>query len=152
MRSARVREAVDSTATPPLRTGALHHPPAWSRPPRTLRVGALIPNPPLGLADGKQVRLDEILDGATAMLTGREPEPQLVDLCGRHGIALVRLTRGHAQPTGGGWVEAHLDPGRTTGLQALVDNPSLTVLVRPDRAIATVATRSRPPRLPWVTS
>jgi 3-(3-hydroxy-phenyl)propionate hydroxylase len=151
VRSAHVREAVDSTATPPLRTGALHHPPAWSRPPRPLRVGALIPNPPLCLADGKQVRLDEILDGATAMLTAREPDPQLVDLCGRHGITLVRLTRGHAQPTGGGWVEAHLDPGRTTGLQALVDNPSLTVLVRPDRAIATVANRSRPPRLPWVT-
>ena len=40
-------------------------------------------------------------------------------------------------------------PGRTTGLQALADDPSLTVLVRPDRVIAAVATRGQPPRLPW---
>ena len=48
------------------------------------------------------------------------------------------------------WVDARLAPGRTTRLQALVDDPSLTVLVRPDRVIAAVATQSRPPRPPWI--
>jgi 3-(3-hydroxy-phenyl)propionate hydroxylase len=150
VRSSRIREAVAATATPRLRTGALQQTSALSRPPRALRVGALIPNPVLCLASGKQVRLDDILDGAPAMLTARRPEPQLVDVCRRRGITLVRITDdADAEPTNAGWVDARLAPGRTTDLQALVDEPSLTVLVRPDRYIAAVSTRSQPPHPPW---
>jgi 3-(3-hydroxy-phenyl)propionate hydroxylase len=146
VRSARVRDAVASTATPPLRTGALRHTTALSRPPRALRVGGLIPNPLVCLANGKQLRLDDVLDGAPAMLTARRPEPNLLALCHRYGITPIRITAGPADTA---WVEARVAPGRTTRLQALADDPSLTVLVRPDRVIAAVATRSRPPRLPW---
>lgn len=152
VRSRRFRETVASTTTPRLRSGALDRTPTLSRVPRSLRVGALIPNPPLCLPDGKQVRLDEILDGATAVLTARTPEPALGDLCRRLGITLVRVTRADPGTTDPPWVDVHLPPGCATGLQALIDDPSLTVLVRPDRAIAAVATRSRPPRLPWTTS
>jgi 3-(3-hydroxy-phenyl)propionate hydroxylase len=150
VRSSRIREAVAATATPRLRTGALEQTSALSRRPRALRVGALIPNPVLCLATGKQVRLDDILDGAPAMLTARRPDPQLVDVCRRRGITLVRTTDdADAEPTNAGWVDARLAPGRTTDLQALVDEPSLTVLVRPDRYIAAVSTRSQPPHPPW---
>jgi 3-(3-hydroxy-phenyl)propionate hydroxylase len=143
VRSDRVRDRLASTATPPLRVGTLHHGPGSSR---ALRVGALIPNPLLCLAGGKQVRLDDVLDGAPALVTGRRPEPELLALCRRHGITPVRIT---AEPADAAWVEAGLTPDRTTRLQALADDPSLTVLVRPDRVIAAVATRSQPPRLPW---
>jgi 3-(3-hydroxy-phenyl)propionate hydroxylase len=149
VRSSRIREAVAATATPRLRTGALQQTSALSRPPRALRVGALIPNPVLCLASGKQMRLDEVLDGAAAMLTARRPEPQIVDICRLRDITLVRVTDdADAEPTEG-WVDARLAPGRTTDLQALVDEPSLTVLVRPDRYIAAVSTRSQPPHPPW---
>jgi 3-(3-hydroxy-phenyl)propionate hydroxylase len=154
VRSARIRDAVASTATPPLRTGALRHTSALSRPPRALRVGGLIPNPALCLANGKQVRLDDVLDGAPAVLTAGRPEPQFVDACRRHGIGLVRVA-GAQSPSAdadAGYVDAYLAPGPTTGLQALVDDPSRTVLVRPDRVIAAIGTRSQPPRLPWTTN
>jgi 3-(3-hydroxy-phenyl)propionate hydroxylase len=152
VRSARIRDAVAATATPRLRAGALQQTSALSRRPRELRVGALIPNPLLCLVTGKRVRLDDILDGAPAMLTARRPEPQLVDVCGRRGIALVRITDdADAEPTDAGWVDARIAPGRTTDLHALVDDPSLTVLVRPDRYIAAVGTRSQPPHPPWTT-
>lgn len=150
VRNSRIRDAMASTATPRLRTGALQQTSALSRPLRALRVGALVPNPVLCLATGKQVRLDDILDGAPAMLTARRPEPQLVDVCRRRGITLVRITDdADAEPTDGGWVGARITPGRTTDLQALVDDPSLTVLVRPDRYIAAVGTRCEPPHPPW---
>jgi hypothetical protein len=108
----------------------------------TLRVGALIPNPMLCLADGKQVRLDDVLDGAPALLAGRRPEPELLDLCREHGITPVRITAQPDTSTDTAWVEARL-------ARALADDPSLTVLVRPDRVIAAVANRCQPPRLPW---
>jgi 3-(3-hydroxy-phenyl)propionate hydroxylase len=146
VRSARIRDAVASTATPRLRTGALRHTGRLFRPPRPLRVGALIPNPLLCLANGKQVRLDDVLDGAPALVTARRPEPELLALCHRHGITPVRIT---AEPADTAWVEARLAPGRTTRLRALADDPSRTVLVRPDRVIAAVANRCQPPRLPW---
>ena len=34
-------------------------------------------------------------------------------------------------------------------MRALVADPALAVLVRPDRVIAAVGARHRPPRLPW---
>lgn len=149
VRSGRIRDRVASTVTPPLRTGALRHSGALSRPPRTLRVGALIPNPVVCLANGKLVHLDDVLDGSPAMVTARRPEPDLLALCRRHGITPVRITAEPVTSADSGWVDARLAPGRTTRLQALADDPSLTVLVRPDRVIAAVATRSQPPRLPW---
>ncbi len=152
VRSARIRDAVASTATPRLRTGALRHTSALSRPPRALRVGALIPNPVLCLASGKQISLDDILDGAPAMLTAGRPEPRLVAVCRRRDVTLVRITDdADVEPTEG-WVDARLASERTTHLQSLVDDPSLTVLVRPDRVIAAVGTRSQPPPLPWTTT
>ena len=149
VRSARIRDAVASTATPRLRTGALRHPFGLSRPPRALRVGALIPNPALCLAGGEQVRLDDVLDGAPAMLAAGRPGPELVAACRRTGIRLVRIAGAKPSPADTGPVDAYLAPGRTTDLQALVDDPSVTVLVRPDRVIAAVGTRYQPPRLPW---
>jgi 3-(3-hydroxy-phenyl)propionate hydroxylase len=146
VRSDRIRDRLASTDTPRLRAGALHHGPGPSRAPR---VGALIPNPVLCLANGKQVRLDDVLDGAPAIVTGRRPEPALLALCHEHGITPVRITAEPDTSGGTAWVDARLAPGRTTRLQALVDDPSRTVLVRPDRVIAAVADRCQPPRLPW---
>jgi hypothetical protein len=100
----------------------------------------------LCLANGKQVRLDDVLDGAPAMVTARRPEADLLALCHEHGITPVRIT---AEPAEAAWVEARLTPGRTTGLEALANDPSLTALVRPDRVIADVAARCQPPRLAW---
>jgi 3-(3-hydroxy-phenyl)propionate hydroxylase len=149
VRSDRIRDRLASTDTPPLRAGALHRTGRLSRPPRPLRVGALIPNPVLCLAKGKQVRLDDVLDGAPAMVTGRRPEPALLALCHEHGITPVRITAEPDTSADTAWVDARLAPGRTTRLQALADDPSRTVLVRPDRVIAAVANRCQPPRLPW---
>jgi hypothetical protein len=41
------------------------------------------------------------------------------------------------------------DDDGSTGLSALVRDPALTIVVRPDRVIASLTTRSRLPRLPW---
>ncbi len=49
-----------------------------------------------------------------------------------------------------GWIDVRLAGDPTpAGLRALAADPALTVLVRPDRVVAAVGTRSRPPRLPW---
>jgi 3-(3-hydroxy-phenyl)propionate hydroxylase len=150
MRSARVQELVGSTATPRLRAGAIRRTP--SRVPRSLRAGGLIPNPLLRLADGRSVRLDEVLRGQTAVLTARCPEPRLLDACRAQDITPVRVTEDRCAdpdpPADTGWLTVHL-AGRTSGLWALIDDPTLTVVVRPDRVIACVATRSRLPHLPW---
>ena len=150
VRDDRVRERLASTATPPLRAGALHRNRLLSRRSRTLRVGALIPNPPLCLADGEYVRLDDILDAAPAMLTARRPDPELVTACRRYGITLLRVTDdASGLSTETAWVTACLAPGQATRLRALTGDPSLTVLVRPDRVIAAVATGSGLPVPPW---
>jgi 3-(3-hydroxy-phenyl)propionate hydroxylase len=147
VRSGRIRDLVGSTVTPPLRDGALRKTSILHRPPRSLRVGALIPNPRVWFPSGKQVRLDDVLQGTTAVLAARRPEPDLLALCHRHGITAVRITTDPSTEPGAGWVTAQL----TGGLRALVHDPGLTVLVRPDRVIAAVTTRCRPPRLPWTT-
>ena len=151
VRSPGVRDAVASTATPRLRAGALRHTSTLNRRSRALRAGALVPNPVLCLADGKQLRLDDVLDGAPAMLTAGRPQSELVGACRRHDINLIRIAAA-PQPATAGCVDACLASGHTTGLQALLDDPSLTVLVRPDRVIAAVGTRSQPPRPPWTKS
>ena len=51
-----------------------------------------------------------------------------------------------------GWADVRIaDNGGAAPLQALIRDPALAVVVRPDRVIATVATRSQLPQLPWTT-
>jgi len=48
------------------------------------------------------------------------------------------------------WTEVHLAGDvPPAAMRALAANPALTVIVRPDRVVAAVQTRSRLPRLPW---
>jgi 3-(3-hydroxy-phenyl)propionate hydroxylase len=152
MRSPRVQQVVGSTATPRLRTGALHRAAALSGVPRRLRPGGLIPNP-MCTTGGSQARLDDVLCGQTAVLTGRRPEPHLLTACRAQGILPVQIIdapAGAAGPVDTGWLTVHLT-GPGGGLRALIEDPTLSVLVRPDRVIAAVTTRSRIPRLPWTT-
>ena len=149
VRSRRARNLVGSTATPRLKTGALHRTPRVSGPTRSLRIGGLIPNPLVSTASGKQVRLDDILQGRPAALTSRCPEPALLTQFRQQHLTPIRVTDSDPQPDRE-WVEVRLvHRGHETGLQALVDDPTLTIVVRPDGIIASVATRSRLPHLPW---
>ena len=80
VRSEHVRQAMASTATPRLKTGALQRPPRRLLPsgiPAALRPGGLIPNPLVSAGDGPPVQLDAILAGRTAVLTARRPDPAL---------------------------------------------------------------------------
>jgi 3-(3-hydroxy-phenyl)propionate hydroxylase len=175
VRSDRVREAIVSTATPRLNTGALQHRPRplRSRIPVTVRPGTLIANPLVSIvasvptgggvsaAEDTPARLDAVLRGRTAVLTARQPDPGLVDLCRRHGLLLVKIgapaTAADCAPaaapdpqTASGWAEVRLDDSGGAGcFQALTASRELTIIVRPDRVIAAVATGSRLPRLPW---
>src|SRR6185437_2401482 len=101
------------------------------------------------------VRLDAVLRGRTAVLTAGQPSAELVDLCRRHRLLLVKVSdaAGLAPAAGapiGGWAEVCLDDGGGAAcFQALTRGPGLTIIVRPDRVIAAVATGGRLPRLPW---
>jgi hypothetical protein len=160
VRSERVRQVMASTATPRLKAGALQH--AGRRLlPRSpaLWPGCLIPNPLVSAGDGPLVRLDAILAGRAAVLTAREPGPELEGFCRRHGLVLVRITAaapgtGAPAPAGAGlaagWTDIRLAADEPAhGLHMLAASPALTVIVRPDRVIAAVASRSRLPQLPW---
>ena len=161
VRSERVCQAMGSTATPRLTTGALQRAPrrpSGSGIPAALRPGRLIPNPLVSTGDGTPARLDAVLAGRTAVLTARPPDAELVDYCRRHGFVLVRTssTAGTHTPGGpgteqdAGWLDVRLaDDAPPAGMRALTANPALTVIVRPDRVIAAAGTRSRLPRLPW---
>ena len=160
VRSERVRQAMGSTATPRLKTGALQRPPRRRRAriPAALRPGGLIPNPLVSAGDGPPVRLDTILAGRTAVLTACQPDAELADYCRRHGLVLVRISGIGAPPQAGaepdiGWIEVRLAgdgrPAVLRALTALRSNPALTVIVRPDRVFAAVAPRYRMPYLPW---
>ncbi|HEX9352885.1 MAG TPA: hypothetical protein VF933_03565 [Streptosporangiaceae bacterium] len=103
------------------------------------------------------VRLDAILAGRPAVLTARRPGAGLADFCRRHGLVLARISapgtgtppRPGAQQDAG-WIDVRLvGDAAPAGMRALVADPALTVLVRPDRVVAAVGTRSRLPRLPW---
>jgi 3-(3-hydroxy-phenyl)propionate hydroxylase len=161
VRSERVCQAMGSTATPPLKTGALRHAPRrpfGSGIPAALRPGGLIPNPLVTTGDGPPARLDTILAGRAAILTARRPDPALTQFCRRHGLALVRIssTAGTRTPGGPGtqqqdtgWIDVRLAADAPAVLRDLTANPALTVIVRPDRVIAATGTRYRLPRLPW---
>jgi 3-(3-hydroxy-phenyl)propionate hydroxylase len=146
VRSASVRQAMASTATPRLKQGALRRGPATAPAPAALRPGGLIPNPLVSAGDGPPVRLDTILAGRTAVLTGREPEAALADFCARHHLLLVRVG---ASPGAGPPAIRLVIKQPCAAVQALIARPALTVVVRPDRVIAAVAHWSRLPRLPW---
>jgi len=162
VRSERACQAMGSTATPRLKAGALQRAPRRLLPfgiPAALRIGGLIPNPLVSTGDGPPVRLDAILAGRTAVLTARRSDAGLADFCRRHGLVLVRISstapgtgtsgRPGADPDAG-WIDVRLaDDGCSAGLQALAANPALTVIVRPDRVVAAVEPRYRPPLLPW---
>ena len=173
VRSARFRDAMASTQTPCLKAGALQHAPRWilRRRGRTAaRTGALIPNP-LVIADaGAPVRLDAVLQGRAAVLTAGQPSAALLSVCRRHRLLLLQVTAVPA-PGDAGQVRsmshaagtdltadrdyAQVSPAHgheTAALQALIRDPRLAVLVRPDRVIADVATAPRLPRPPWTIS
>jgi 3-(3-hydroxy-phenyl)propionate hydroxylase len=161
VRSDRICEFMGSTATPRLKAGALQQPPRRLLPsdiPPALRVGGLIPNPLVSTGDAQPVRLDTILAGRTAVLTARRPDAGLTDFCRRHGLVLVRISRtsdtgtppGPGAQRDAGWIDVRLaGDAAPAGMRALAAGPALTVLVRPDRVVAAVGTRSRLPRLPW---
>ena len=77
---------------------------------------------------------------AVAMLTALRPEPDLLALCYQHGITPVRITAEPTTSADPACVDARLVARASTRLWAMTENPSLTVLVRPDRVIAAVAT------------
>ena len=159
VRSERVCQAMGSTATPRLRTGALQPVPRRLLPsgiPAALRPGGLIPNPLVSPGDGPPVRLDAVLAGRTAVLTGRRPDAGLADFCRRHGLALVRINNEAGRPAAdpdAGWIGVRLvgdeQAARLQALAVLASNPALTVIIRPDRVIAAIEPRCRLPQLPW---
>ena len=159
VRSERVRHAMGSTATPRLKAGAVARVPRRCRVcmPAALRPGSLIPNPLVSAGDSPPVRLDTVLAGRPAVLTARRPDAGLADFCRRHGLVLARISSpGTGTPAGpgaqqeAGWIDIRLaGDAAPAGLRALAADPALTVLVRPDRVVAAVGTRSRLPRLPW---
>jgi 3-(3-hydroxy-phenyl)propionate hydroxylase len=164
VRVAPVREALAATATPRLKTGALRRPGRRGMSARLgsrVRPGSLIPNPLVRAPGAEPVRLDAILAGRSTVLTARQPEGALTDLCDRYGIQLLRIrpeptpdepawpcSPGARQPDR--WIEVRLAGGEPSGtMRALVADPALAVLVRPDHVIAAAAARCRLPVVPW---
>ncbi len=163
VRSARLRDAMAATATPRLKAGALQHPSRRSLPsriPAALRPGGLVPNSLVSTGDGAPVRLDAVLAGRAAVLTGRRPNTELAGFCHRNGLVLVQissttLSTRNPRPPGADLttdrIDIHLTADQSAAvLRVLAANPALTVIVRPDRVIAAVEGRHRLPRLPWL--
>jgi 3-(3-hydroxy-phenyl)propionate hydroxylase len=162
LRSAHIRDAIASTATPRLKKGALHRAPRllWTRADTRVRTGGLIPNPLVTTGNETPVRLDTVLNGRTAVLTAGQPTTELAHLCRQQRLLLLRVsgpaTAGTSPRPGAAgdvdWTDVHLtENAEHPVLRALTHNPALTVLIRPDRVIAAVDTHARPPRLPWTT-
>jgi 3-(3-hydroxy-phenyl)propionate hydroxylase len=126
VRVAPLREANASTATPPLKAGALQH--RAGRPgTRRVRTGSLIPNPLVRLTGANPVRLDAVLGRQTAVLTAREPDQVLADFCERYGVSLLRVHLG-----------------------SVPDDNSAPVLAVPIRVVASAAPTSAWPRAIWL--
>ena len=159
VRSDRICQAMGSTATPRLKTGALQHAPRrpfGSGLPAALRPGGLFPNPLVAAGDGGSVRLDTVLAGRTAVVTARRPDADLVGYCRQHGLVLVQVSNAPDRPAAdpdAGWIDVRLaGDEQAVGPRALTvlgSNPALTVIVRPDRVIAAVEPGCRLPQLPW---
>ncbi len=162
VRVAPVREAIASTATPRLKAGALQC--RAGRPRRSVvRAGTLIPDPLVRVKCLGLVRFDAVLAGQTAVLTSREPDQALAGFCERYGLALLRI-RARSVPEDPGplreaaaggvgkarWTDVCLTAGDPVGpIRALIADPGLSVLVRPDRVIAAVAAGRKLPQVPW---
>ena len=162
VRSTRVCDAIASTQTPRLKTGALQQAPWWIRCGRRAgapRIGSLIPNPLVSVGDDPPARLDTVLGGRTAVFTAGEPTAELVGLCRRNGLLLVRFSgspgagnpQGSGAPAGNRWVHVRLAGDRepSGALRALTGDPAFTVLIRPDRVVAAIGSRAGLPCLPW---
>jgi 3-(3-hydroxy-phenyl)propionate hydroxylase len=163
VRVAPVREAIASTATPPLKAGALQH--RARRPGRPgIRAGSLINNPLVRVKGPGLVRLDAVLADQTAVLTAREPDQPLADFCERYEVALLRIRPGYVPdnspvPVGEAaegdigpapWTDVFLPAGDPAGpMRVLLADPGLSVLIRPDRVIAAVAAGRTQPEVPW---
>ena len=163
VRIAPVREAIASTATPPLKVGALQH--RTRRPARRgIRPGSLIPNPLVRANSPDPVQLDAVLAGQTAVLTAREPDQPLAGFCERYGLALLCIRPGSVPDNSpvpvreaaegdidpARWTDVFLPAGEQAGpLRALLADPGLSVLIRPDRVIAAIASGRRLPEVPW---
>src|SRR5271167_1277483 len=126
VRSERVCQAMGSTATPRLKTGALQHAPRrpfGSGLPAALRTGGLFPNPLVAAGDGRSVRLDTVLAGRTAVVTARRPDAGLVEYCRQHGLVLVRISNAPDRPAAdpdASWIDVRLaDDEQAAGPQAL---------------------------------
>ncbi len=166
VRIAPVRDALASTATPRLKAGAvrLGTGRVLARRRSQILPGGLITNPLVCAPGTGPVRLHAILAGRITMLTTRQPEAALADLCERYGIQLLRIRPGtppdepaRPGPAAGQtdcapdrWIEVRLAGGEPSGpMQALLADPALAVLVRPDRVIAAAAAGCRLPVVPW---
>jgi 3-(3-hydroxy-phenyl)propionate hydroxylase len=105
-----------------------------------------------------------VLAGQTAVLTAREPDDALTGFCDRYGLALLRIRPGSVPDDSPGPLREAAERGACKArgtdvslaagdpaapLRALFAEPGLSVLVRPDRVIAAVAPRRRPPQVPW---
>ncbi len=166
VRVAPVRDALASTATPRLKAGALRPRTRLVLARRRTRIhpGGLIPNPMVWVPGAGPLRLHAILAGRITMLTAREPEAALEDLCDRYGVQLLRVRAGtepdepaRPGPAAGRsdfaldrWIEVPPAGGEPSGpMQALLADPGLAILVRPDRVIAAAAAGRRLPVVPW---
>jgi 3-(3-hydroxy-phenyl)propionate hydroxylase len=151
-RSATLRDKLADATTPRLKAGALQRDPGPGRRTPGAGVGALIGNPLVRVAAvSEPVRLDDVLLGRTAVLTGRAPSPELVRACERDGVLLVRVTTGQAEAASGeGYFEAQVVGSVAgSGLELLVAAPAAAMLVRPDRVVAALDVEGRPPKVPW---
>jgi 3-(3-hydroxy-phenyl)propionate hydroxylase len=151
VRSGRVRDALAHPATPPLARGALGCPRL-----RVVRrhgpfpVGALMPNAVVRDATGADRRLDEVLGGRLAAVTGAQPSRRLIDTCREKGLLLVRVHPDPGAASRPAPAAGCLDitvAGPQSPLHPLVRNRQLQVAVRPDGVIGAVSRRD-PPAVP----
>ena len=160
VRSERVCQAMGSTATPRLKAGALQQPPgrllavrhprrATARRPDTQPAGVCRRRAagPAGRGPGRTyLRADRTAARRRTggFLPSARPGPGPDQQRSRPAPAAGPRRRLDRRP-----------PSRrrtAAGLQALAvlgSNPALTVIVRPDRVIAAIEPRCRPPQLPW---